>query len=489
MTSIVSVSQKGDLPSGRLRHTSCIVKNRIFLFGGKQVPSKEAAGLVASRQAFVADILPDLSLFWEPLEENDSNSEVLAAFDAFPMDMQATVVDLTHIHVTGEGGHWVLNTEDLTWEKGSEGFDRSGHTTFYANGKLFALGGRVGGGDLTNSLICYQPESRSWELQNVAGKEPAPFRFHAICHIEHESSGSTVIVFGGQDSEGMYLQNCCQLSWDHLSSSGWSWKMLQNSGIPRARAWATFSAITADRLLLYGGYSGYDAKAERCKILDLSMGTWSDATEFSPSMMQQHLPDVMYGHTAHLVQKSMLLLIDGYNGKSISKSVFALQTLPSAQAERSVAMAKSNLEGLLSAEMLKSKQLMEENSRLQQEVETIRAQSSVLEAQVQDSKVQWESQSRAALSLRTRLQDEIKHNNELQLRVDTLQRSMDALKESHIAVEYRTMARKCQHKDRVIRGLESQIDCLETELKMAVKRAMEAEEKPGARKENRVPPQ
>jgi len=87
-------------------------------------------------------------------------------------------------------------------------------------------------------------------------------------------SGSNIIVFGGIDSNGKYLNDLVSLAMDSTTNN-LTWSAIipeEGSQLPEARAYHSMSVV-GDYLVIFGGYS-FTKCFDECEFFDTDENVW-----------------------------------------------------------------------------------------------------------------------------------------------------------------------------------------------------------------------
>ena len=135
-------------------------------------------------------------------------------------------------------------------------------------------------GSFTNQLLCYDPFKNAWTNPKCIGDEPWPREHHATAIIKDNA-----FLYGGMcrytPFESLYMIN--------MDSLSISWTTIKTNGPnPGRRLRVSLTAVTADHLVLYGGYN-FESFFYDTWIFDIRNGMWKKYTQFKDR--------ARYGHT------------------------------------------------------------------------------------------------------------------------------------------------------------------------------------------------
>jgi N-acetylneuraminic acid mutarotase len=104
---------------------------------------------------------------------------------------------------TGAAYNPATNTWRLLAEPPAEFFGRSNHTAVWTGTEIIVWGGNTNSG-VTNTGAAYDPATDTWRLISTTGA-PVPRLDHAA--VWTGPTGVAVVIWGGQDSFGIRLNN------------------------------------------------------------------------------------------------------------------------------------------------------------------------------------------------------------------------------------------------------------------------------------------
>lgn len=197
------IAVAGDVPGARDGHSSCVVGDKMYIFGGYE----------EEIDRFSNDIhyLDFTTWRWSGMIN-------VKGKPAMWRDFHTASTIGHHIYIFGGrsdvGGNqftnreiyenivYTFNTLTNTWEsiptRGRKPIGRRSHSTFELGGCLYVFGGYNGLLDQHFSdLFKYDPENREWSLVLANGDGPCPRRRQCCCVI-----GSRVFLFGGTSPSG-----------------------------------------------------------------------------------------------------------------------------------------------------------------------------------------------------------------------------------------------------------------------------------------------
>ena len=191
---------------------------------------------------------------------------------------------------------------------------RRNHTGWEYAGNLWVFGGYAeepngylnDHGDYTNGcsnqLFCFDPCRETWRNPECHGSVPLPRGRHATAVLEDK-----VWLYGGRnrvtafDGE-LYELNMCSLAWTQIETGETK---------PQARYSCTLTAISDDKLVLFGGQRSSRAVFHDIWIMDLPSKTWKEMEEAD---------EPRSGHTDCLGINNKIIIIGGCEAQSTRQS-------------------------------------------------------------------------------------------------------------------------------------------------------------------------
>ncbi|XP_072228179.1 uncharacterized protein [Leuresthes tenuis] len=237
------IPQSGEIPSAREGHTLCVVKGRLYLFGGASSP--DATECLPGVYSF--DIV---SLTWECLATGG------VAFRAL---RHSSVAIGDNIYMYGgilKGSPtddlMVFNTVSLTWTpvktSGSLPPALWGQSFALAGDQVFMFGGYGAGGDFCKDLYVLNTENLLWQKWEVKGESPAACSGQTLT-AHHDKD---IYLFGGKSkNEDGTTTSSNEIH--KLSIAKMKWKVPLYVGIPPARRHGHAAFILHSHLYVFGG--------------------------------------------------------------------------------------------------------------------------------------------------------------------------------------------------------------------------------------------
>ncbi|XP_047425091.1 rab9 effector protein with kelch motifs [Mugil cephalus] len=237
------IPQNGEVPSAREGHTLCVVKGKLYLFGG--VSSPDATECLPGVYSF--DIV---SLTWECLEVGGVALRALR---------HSSVAAVDNIYVYGgtvdrnpTDDLMVFNTVSLTWTpvktSGSLPPRLWGQSFALVGDQVFMFGGYGAGGDFCKDLYVLTTENLMWQKWEVRGESPVACIGHTLT-AHHDKD---IYLFGGKvTSEDGTVTSSNEIH--KLSIAKMKWKLPLYVGIPPSRRHGHTSFILHSHLYVFGG--------------------------------------------------------------------------------------------------------------------------------------------------------------------------------------------------------------------------------------------
>lgn len=163
-----------------------------------------------------------------------------------------------------------------------------------------------------NQLVAYNIEEDCWEWPVTKGPIPSPRAAHAA-----DITGSRVYLFGGRLKQIRNNELHC-LNMETMMWSGNLTEMVDtNREIPEGRTWHTFTFVTPNQAVLYGGLSQHNVVLSDC--WKLNMDSSKDGIRWERIKLKKNLP--LLWHMAVYSSATNELLIEGGLKRSILASV------------------------------------------------------------------------------------------------------------------------------------------------------------------------
>ncbi|XP_034048004.1 rab9 effector protein with kelch motifs [Thalassophryne amazonica] len=264
------IPQSGDVPSARRGHTLCVVRGKLYLFGG--VSSPKATECLPGVYCF--DIV---SLNWDSLV---TGAVALRAVH------HSSVAVGDNIYVYGgilEGNPtddlMVFNTVSLMWTpvktSGSPPPALFGQSFGLVGDQLFMFGGHGADGEFCKDLYVLSTENLVWQKWEVKGECPADCRGHTLT-AHHDKD---LYLFGGNiTNENGTVTSSNEIH--KLSIAKLKWKVPLYVGIPPVRRYGHTSFILHSHLYIFGG------KNEEQEFNDLKVMKLINPSERQPVMKE-----------------------------------------------------------------------------------------------------------------------------------------------------------------------------------------------------------
>ncbi|XP_041825479.1 rab9 effector protein with kelch motifs isoform X3 [Melanotaenia boesemani] len=237
------IPQSGEVPSAREGHTLCVVKGKLYLFGGASSP--EATECLPGVYSF--DIV---SLTWECLATRGLALRALR---------NSSVAIGDNIYVYGgllKGSPtddlMVFNTVSLIWTpvktSGSVPPALWGQSFALAGDQVFMFGGYRTGGEFCKDLYVFNSANLLWQKWEVKGDSPAACSGQTLT-AHHDKD---IYLFGGKrknEDDSVTLSNEIY----KLSIAKMKWKVPLYVGIPPSCRHEHIAFILHSHLYVFGG--------------------------------------------------------------------------------------------------------------------------------------------------------------------------------------------------------------------------------------------
>ncbi|XP_077353851.1 uncharacterized protein LOC144002463 isoform X1 [Festucalex cinctus] len=264
------IPQSGDVPPARQGHTLCVVKGKVYVFGG--VSNPKAAECLPGMFSF--DIV---SLTWDCLTVGGVTLRTVG---------HSSVAFKDNIYVYGGtlGGTptddlMVFNTVSYTWTpvktSGSPPPAMFGQGFALVGDQLFMFGGYGASGEFCKDLHVLNIENLVWEKWESKGEFPAACSGHTLT-AHHDKD---IYLFGGKitnDDHAVISSNEIH----KFSIAKMKWKVPLYVGLPPARRNGHTAFIVHSHLYIFGG------KNEEQEFNDLKVMKLINPSERQPVMKE-----------------------------------------------------------------------------------------------------------------------------------------------------------------------------------------------------------
>ncbi|XP_059213653.1 uncharacterized protein zmp:0000001301 [Centropristis striata] len=264
------IPQSGEVPSAREGHTLCVVKGKLYLFGG--VSSPDATECLPGVHSF--DIV---SLTWDCLVIGGVALRTLR-------HSSAVVGDNIYVYGGILGGNptddlMVFNTASLTWTpvktSGSLPPALSDQSFALVGDQVFMFGGHDAAGEFCKDFHVFNTENLVWQKWEVKGESPAACSGQTLT-AHHDKD---IYLFGGKSkNEDGTVTSSNEIH--KLSISKMKWKVPLYVGIPPARRHGHTAFIHHSHLYVFGG------KNEEQEFNDLKVMKLINPSERQPVMKE-----------------------------------------------------------------------------------------------------------------------------------------------------------------------------------------------------------
>lgn len=117
----------------------------------------------------------------------------------------------------------------------------------------------------TNQLVAFDIHTNTWSWPHYKGHAPVARAAHAAAQV-----GDQVFIFGGRHQHSR-LNDIHRLDLDAMQ---WSGALATVGEKPRGRSWHSFTALSASRIVLYGGFSQTEEPLADCWLFVVPCVTW-----------------------------------------------------------------------------------------------------------------------------------------------------------------------------------------------------------------------
>ncbi|KAM3842225.1 RING finger protein B [Diretmus argenteus] len=264
-----TIPQTGDVPSARAGHTLCVVKGKLYLFGG--VSNPKAGECLPGVYCF--DIV---SLTWGRLATGGVALRTLR-------HSSVAVGDNVYVYGGTQDGIptdnlMVFNTVSLSWTpiktSGTPPPARYDQTFALVADQVFMFGGCGEDGEYYKDIHVLNTETLVWQKWEVKGESPQTSRGQTLT-AHHDKD---IYLFGGEDTskEGNISSNEIH----KLSIAKMKWKVPLYVGIPPSRRHGHVTFILHSHLYVFGG------KNEEQEFNDLKVMKLINPSERQPVMKE-----------------------------------------------------------------------------------------------------------------------------------------------------------------------------------------------------------
>ncbi|XP_054600643.2 rab9 effector protein with kelch motifs [Nothobranchius furzeri] len=237
------IPQSGDVPLARAGHTLCVVKGKLYLFGGSSSP--DTPECLPGVYSF--DIV---TLTWECLESGGVALRALGHSAAAAGD---------NIYVYGgvlrgnpTDNLLVFNTVSLNWTpvrtSGSPPPALWGQSFAPAGDRVYMFGGFGAEGEFCKDLFVLNTEQLEWQKCELRGESPAACRGHTLT-AHHDKD---IYLFGGKSTNEDGTETSSNQI-HKLSIAKKKWKVPLYVGIPPTRRHGHAAFILHSHLYVFGG--------------------------------------------------------------------------------------------------------------------------------------------------------------------------------------------------------------------------------------------
>ncbi|XP_051972833.1 host cell factor 1 isoform X1 [Xyrauchen texanus] len=262
--------QKGDVPAGREGHSLCVVKGKLYLFGGSAHP--DAQKCLSGVYCF--DIV---TLTWEKLHTGGVSLRSLRHSSAALGENIYVYGGILDGVATDD--LMMFNTVSQIWmpikATGTLPSERYNHSFVVVGEQIFLFGGRSGDGSQLKDIYALNTETLVWDLCIVKGEGPVVDAGQTFTP-HHDKD---IYLFGGTvtNSDGA-VSSTNEIH--KLSIAKMKWKVPLYVGIPPSRRHGHVAFIVHSHLYVFGG------KNEEQELNDLKIMKLINPSERQPVMKE-----------------------------------------------------------------------------------------------------------------------------------------------------------------------------------------------------------
>ncbi|KAG9306384.1 hypothetical protein G9A89_018267 [Geosiphon pyriformis] len=278
------------IPSERYGHTSNLIDNRIYYFGG---------GYNTTNQYFYLDLSVNFTTSNPPFVNIDSldNFPPLRYFSSVVIENSGNG-SAKLLLFGGRGSTDFSLVKSINEENGP--INRTHIPSIVDNkGRMYIWGGKVNQtGYLDKKMYIFDSSTNAWSQNNPIDVPETRYGYSATLLQD-----SKIVIIGGWDKNATYA--------DINSVDSSPWRTITAKGLPDIQNRAAHSAILAPdeyRIIIYGGNSLVPLNpAKALIILDTRTFTWSQPTAINPPILTPGYP------SATLFKNLMIVAFGEYN--------------------------------------------------------------------------------------------------------------------------------------------------------------------------------
>lgn len=152
-----------------------------------------------------------------------------------------------------------------------------------------------------NQLVMFDTRTKKWKWPSYKGTPPIPRAAHAAAKV-----GNKVYIFGGRNtSTRMNDLHCLD-----LHNMKWSGRLQMKGEVPQGRSWHTFTPVSHNHIVLYGGFTNQNEALSDCWILELSTLNWTQV------VLPNDRPRLW--HTACAGEPGSVIIFGGCTGNAMN---------------------------------------------------------------------------------------------------------------------------------------------------------------------------
>ncbi|KAE8633334.1 hypothetical protein XENTR_v10001847 [Xenopus tropicalis] len=422
------IPQNGYVPSPREGHSMCVVKRKIYLFGGRSDQNANEClpgiyafdlGTLEWKKLITTGKAP--STLWHSIATVDENIFIFGGM------YHGTIMDDLSI----------FNTVSESWvpikTTGSIPEARMGHAFATVGQQIYMFGGCSNASDYNTDVYILDTATLIWKLCEVKGEKPSGRKNHSFT-AHHDKD---IYLFGGlQESE----HGTKMLKYDvmKLSLAKMKWKRPLYFGIPPACRYSHTAFVLHSHLFVFGG------KNEDNDFNDVMGMKLINPSDRQPIMkdilIECGIQGISNGFTPTKIPKIKYELSEPEPPRNISPALFTEIKTCNYISARNEAMAKITMAfDLLDAEFkkldLERTKFAQSQDAFQQEKQAFNKQYQIQQQEVQEMLEKHKLQNEAWLKARAEEND--KERKEISKLREEILLEQKKLKEEQQAVEKR----------------------------------------------------
>eukprot|EP01027_Heterolobosea_sp_BB2_P009480 GEZU01013958.1.p1 GENE.GEZU01013958.1~~GEZU01013958.1.p1 ORF type:complete len:422 (-),score=98.71 GEZU01013958.1:293-1558(-) len=247
-------------------HSSEIVGERLFVFGGSSIKDKDSDEEYHTYDHYFDLVLKE----WIPFVATGEPLSVRRSYST-------CVIGRNILIFGGKQGNTYYNditifdTDTFEWRRpkatGQYPSPRSGHTCNAIGKMVYIIGGNTTGDVPLNDVHCLNTETMEWVPLQIKGKIPERVR-HTATVIS--AAQDKIFVFGGKGKKNHILKDYHILDLKHMK---WRTPPIKTNA-PMGRFWHTQSTLNDTDVYIIGGFGTVNDFVEDINIFDTETESW-----------------------------------------------------------------------------------------------------------------------------------------------------------------------------------------------------------------------